>query len=353
MFNSSGIGTYISNLIPLVIQSQPDKKFNLLCDIENIKNCDWANSDNVNLINCKSPIYSIAEQFELIKKTPKGTSLFWSPHYNIPVLYKGKLLVTVHDIFHIAMPQYVKGFHKRLYAKWMYNAVKRKASSVICDSEFTAKEFLRLIGFEKQKLKIVHLGIDNKWSNIVKKTSPYTKPYIIYVGNVKPHKNLVRLIQAFETLTTKIPHNLIIVGKKDGFITGDEVVKQYANKLADRVHFTGLVADDVLHQYVVNADALVLPSLYEGFGLPPLEAMACGCPCVVSDVASLPEVCGEAALYCDPYSIDDIALKLNQVLSDVTLRTKLIREGYNRAGLFTWDKSAKSIHDLIEKLSAN
>jgi len=350
MWNSGGIGTYISNLLPLVIQSQSDIKFNLLCDIDKIKNFDWGNYNNVNLINCSSPIYSIAEQYELFRTIPESTDLFWSPHYNIPLLYKGKLLVTVHDIFHVAMPEYIKGFHKRLYAKWMFNAVKRKANFVICVSEFTAKELVRLIGFEKQKLKIVHNGVNNKWSKVIKRISPCTKPYIIYVGNVKPHKNLVRLIQAFETLIFQIPHNLIIIGKKDGFITDDKLVKLYANKLADRVHFTGFVTEEILYQYIINADALVLPSLYEGFGLPPLEAMACGCPCVVSNIASLPEVCGDAALYCDPYDVKDIASKIEIVISDVVLRQKLIELGRKRVKLYTWEKSAKAFMDVVEKI---
>ena len=350
MINSSGIGTYIRNLVPKIISAFPDVKFNLLGNRQDIIQYQWSHVENVDILNCLSPIYSIAEQIGLSQKIPKDTTLFWSPHYNIPLLYHGTLMVTVHDVFHLAMPQFVKGWHKRLYAKGMFSALKHKADAIICISHFTADELQRLTGINSGKIKIIHNGISETWFNIEKKERPHSNHYLLYAGNVKPHKNLARLIEAFKSLAGKIPHDFVIVGKKEGFITGDVVVEKKAAELGNRVHFTGYVDEDLLKQYVVHSDAMVFPSLYEGFGLPPLEAMACGCPVVVSNAASLPEVCGDAAYYVDPYNVESIAEGIYKVLTDETLRQSLIQKGIERAKLFSWEKSAKEYISVFEEV---
>jgi len=141
------------------------------------------------------------------------------------------------------------------------------------------------------------------------------------------------------------------VGKKEGFITGDRAVERSAAALGDRVRFTGLVDDALLKKYVACADALVLPSFYEGFGLPPLEAMACGCPTIVSNRASLPEVCGDAALYCDPHDVKDIAARMLDVATSDATRVALREKGLAHARKFTWNKCARETVAVIERLS--
>lgn len=346
MIRSSGIGTYIRNLIPKVIAANSDIAFSLLGELSIIRQMHWAHGKNVTLINCRSPIYSITEQLELFQKIPKDTTLFWSPHYNIPLLYTGKLLVTIHDVFHLSMSQYIK----RIYSKCMFRALSHKANTVICVSQFTKDELIRLTNLNKQKIYTVYNGVDNSWFHIKKELNPYKRPYLLFVGNVKPHKNLVRLIKAYQLIMDKIPHNLVIVGKKHGLITADKEVLVYASRLGNRIDFTGFLDDATLKQYYIYADALVFPSLYEGFGLPPLEAMSCGCPVVVSNVSSLPEVCGDAAYYVDPYSIESIAEGMYKVLTDNSLRQNLIKKGLERANLFSWEKSAKEHIKVFEEI---
>jgi glycosyltransferase involved in cell wall biosynthesis len=350
MILSSGIGTYLSNLIPLVISSLPYVKFSLLGKPEEIIKFEWSQDKHIEIIDCRSPIYSISEQYELLRKIPENTDLFWSPHFNIPILYKGKLLVTIHDLFHLALPEYVGGIHKQLYAKAMFSMVKRKASSIVCVSNYTMLELERLTRFYQQNIDVVYNGVDDSWFQIKKGENPHQKPYLLYVGNVKPHKNLFTLIQAFEIIKDKIPHDLVIVGKKEGFITGDHVVASKASGLGDRVRFTGFIEDEILKQYFAYANALVFPSLYEGFGLPPLEAMASGCPVIVSNTASLPEVCGDAVLYCDPRSPQDIADKIQKIIYDYSLRDTLNQKGLERAKLFTWEKCASETVSVIEEV---
>lgn len=352
LINASGIGTYLRNVIPIVVETFNDSKFNLIGNVEELRQFSWTARNNINLIDYKCPIYSISEQLEMIRKVPKDTTLFWSPHYNIPLLYRGKLLVTVYDVFHLAMPHLVGGMHKSLYAKLMFNAVCRKADAIITISHFTKQELNRLVGCKKQKIYPIHLGVAESWFSINPTVNPYGRPFLLYVGNVKPHKNLSNLVKAFELIYGNIPHDLVIIGKKEGFITGDSLTISLASKLGDRVCFTGHVNDEALKQYIVHAEALIFPSFYEGFGLPPLEAMACGCPVVVSNVASLPEVCGDAVLYCNPYKHEDIAKKIMEILNNESLRNELRNKGIAHAHKFTWEKCCVETCNVIKDLLA-
>lgn len=307
MINSSGIGTVIKNILKRMIVLRSEWNFFILGDLLELKKYSFFYSNNVKLISCNAPIYSIKEQIELIKKIPKETDIMWSPHYNIPILYKGKLIVTVHDVFHLAMPQFVKGIHKRIYAKFMFRMIKCKANKTICVSNFTASELEKYVSIDKNKVEVVYNGIDKEWFNVNLEKPVYDKPYLLYVGNVKPHKNLVNLVKAFELIKDKIPHDLIIVGKKEGFITGDKNIFKLTKKMSDRIIFTGYIDDNLLKQYYKQADLFIFPSLYEGFGLPPLEALATGTRVICSDILVLKEICKNMVDYFEPLDIESIS----------------------------------------------
>jgi glycosyltransferase involved in cell wall biosynthesis len=348
--NASGMGTYLRNLLPGIVAGFPERKFTLLGNVEEIERLGLPRNGKVDVIAAKSKMYSLAEQIEIPKLIPKETKLYFAPHYNIPLLYRGKMLVTVYDLFHLAMPGLVGGFHKTLYARFMFNAVRRNADAILTISHFTKNELIRFTGEGKQSIYPIHLGVDKSWFDVKPEGNPHGKPYLMYVGNVKPHKNLSALVKAFGLLADDIPHDLVIVGKKEGFITGDTASIFEAAKLQGRVQFTGYVTEDVLKQYMAHADAFVFPSLYEGFGLPPLEAMAAGCPVIVSNAASLPEICGDAALYCDPYHPRDIADKIIELLGDEALRVALRRKGSARARQFTWEECIKETCEVMDGL---
>lgn len=307
MINSSGIGTVIKNILKRMIVLKPEWNFFILGNLLELRKYDFLKQNNVKLISCEAPIYSIKEQIELIKKIPKETDVMWSPHYNIPIFYKGKLIVTVHDVFHLAMPQFVKGIHKRLYARFMFNMVKYKANKIICVSNFTASELEKYVSIDKNKVEVVYNGIDKEWFNVNLEKPVYDKPYLLYVGNVKPHKNLINLVKAFELIKDKIPHDLIIVGKKEGFITGDKNIFKLTEKMSDRIIFTGYIDDNLLKQYYKQADLFIFPSLYEGFGLPPLESLATGTRVICSDILVLKEICKNMVDYFEPLDIDSIS----------------------------------------------
>ncbi len=350
MMWASGIGSYIRNLVSRIIVRYPDIKFYLLGNPAEMDRWEGFKKPNVQRIKTSSPIFSFSEQWEIARKIPLDSALFWSPNYNFPVLYKGKLLVTVHDVFHLANPQFVSGPHRRFYAKFMFKKLVDRSDEILCVSQFTKKELLRLAGGKADKMNVIHNGVDPSWFKVAKKERPHPKPYLLFVGNVKPHKNLGRLLQAFALLKDRIPHDLILIGKKEGFITGDREVINQAERFGKRVRFTGVLEDEQLHQFYACADLLVFPSLYEGFGLPPLEAMASGTPVACSNTASLPEVCGDASIYFDPYRPEDMAEKIEKVLTDKTLRKDLMKKGLEHAHRFDWENTVAETARILERM---
>lgn len=347
MWNHSGIGTYIKSIIPRVISAFPDVHFYLIKDINDYLN-DWIRENpQVEYINFSSSIYSVKEQLEFIKKLPKKYDLIWAPHFNIPFMPNGKLLVTIHDVFHLANPQFVSRLQK-MYANVFFNRIKGKAEKIITVSNFTKCELMKYKNIHEDKMIPVYNGVEPGWFMIPSEEKVHSKPYILYVGNVKPHKNLKSLVKAFEKIKDKISHDLVIVGKKEGFIVGDDEVTKIATTLGDRVYFTGYIDDDMLMQYYAQADVFVFPSMYEGFGLPPLEAMAAGCPTIVSNRASIPEICKEASLYCDPLDIDKMAETILSLIADDELKASLIVKGKEVAKQFSWEKSAEETIDVIK-----
>ena len=341
MVNASGIGRYIKNLLPYVFD-----RFNvvLIGDKDELRGY----FKEIPIIECKASIYTVKEQIGLSLKIPK-CDVFWSPHYNIPILpiRAKKRIVTIHDVYHLAF-QHILSLPQKIYAKFMLNKAVKRSDIVLTVSEFSKQEIIKYTGTSKD-IKVIYNGIEPSWYKEQPVSLSERDNYILYVGNVKPHKNLVRALKAFLLLKEK---NLKfkIVGKKDNFITADMEVKKIAQKLGNRVEFLGYVRDNELKKLYRKAKLFLFPSLYEGFGLPPLEAMACGTPVIVSKVASLPEVCGDAAYYVNPYDINDIARGMETVLKDKGLQKELIQKGLKRVKLFSWEESAKKLIEVIEEV---
>lgn len=354
MFRSSGIGTYLQNLVPRLLEAGLELRFTLLGKRADLSNCSWFTPEKAELVPCASRIYSVAEQIELPRKIPRDTALFWTPHYIIPVAYGGRLLATVHDVFHLAMPKLTGGLHKRFYARAIFSALRRKASGIICVSRFTKEEFLRHAGPTRAELTVIYNGVEPRWFQIEKNGPPHPRPYLLFVGNIKPHKNLPRLIQAFALLKDQIPHDLVLVGQAEGFITGDANAFRAAEGLGGRVVFTGALAHEspALRQYYAHASLLASPSLYESFCLPAMEALAAGCPVLVSNVAAFPEIYQDAAAYCNPYDVPDISRQLLSLLQNETLRARLREKGRQIARNFSWDKAAAETSAVIQRLLA-
>ena len=350
MARHAGIGTYIRHVVPRVVAARPDWRFTLLGPREPVR--DWGTdlASNAKVVRCRSNIYTLIEQLELPLRTPRAVNLFWSPHYNIPVFSRTPLVVTVHDVCHLAMPETYGGGLKLRYAQRMFDAVRRRARAVMFDSDFSHNEFERYVGAPRRATTI-HLGVGSDWFEPVAGTAPHLRPYIVFVGSTKPHKNLLTLLQAFERIRDAIPHDLVIVGGQD-HRTVDTAALSVAARLGDRVRTVSDADDEMLKRFVAHATGLVLPSLYEGFGLPPLEAMAAGCPTLVSTAPALIEVCGGASLYCDPRDSDDMSRQISRLVGDARLRARLIRAGRARAAQFDWDVCAERTVAVIERALA-
>jgi len=350
MINYSGIGTYIKNLIPLVISELNDIKYFLLGNKTKMLTAGLLNNSNVEYIEFDAPIYSIKEQFVIPRLIPKNTTVFWSPHYNIPLMYTGKLFVTVHDLNHLALTQSGFSWAEKKYAKYFFKKILQKADGIVTVSNFTRNEYIKYFDIDKysEQLLVVHNGLAIKEPTGGDK--PYKKPYILTVGNVKPHKNMSRLLEAYNIIKDSIPHDLIIVGKKTGFIRGDENLLKKVDAFDRRVIMTGYLSDEELYSYYSHADLFVFPSLYEGFGFPPLEAMAAGIPVVSSNAASIPEVCGDAVLYFDPFDIDDMANKILKMISAQSLKEKYVTIGKKQVKKYTWEKTASQTSNFLKNL---
>jgi glycosyltransferase involved in cell wall biosynthesis len=347
MKDRSGIGVYIRNVLPRLIASRPADRFVVIGgpDVAELT----PESARVELRHSGAPIYSIREQLQLPLLTPGDTDLFWAPHYNFPLALRKRAVVTVHDLAHLALPGLVHGRHRLAYARLMIRAAGASAATIFV-SQFTADEFQRILGRIPRNPVVIHQGVDASWFDVTPHTvSPHPRPYLLFVGNVKPHKNLQGLLHAFRLLKDEIPHDLLIVGQREGFIHGSPEVERDAARLEGRVRFTGWVEDAEVKQLFAHAAALVFPSLYEGFGLPPLEAMACGCPVVASRSAAIPEVCGDAVLYCEADRPDSIAERVRHLLSDPVLTDEMRSRGRERARRFSWDRCAGETAQVIER----
>lgn len=354
MINNSGIGVYLKNL---VVSLTGRYKLVLLGNQPDIKKAFPGIEFKV--VSAVSPIYSLTEQAELPIIVPSSHILI-SPHYNIPLLpvRAKKRMVFIHDVNHLAHYESLN-LKEKIYSRYMINRAIKKSDCVVTVSEFSKSEILKYTSASADQIKVLYFGIntekDFSEDTDVKKKYKLPDNYYLFVGNVKPHKNLTGLLEAFKLLLVKNKeYKLVVAGKKEGFIKGDNQVFSFIEKnpqLKKSVIFTGYVDNDELSGIYKSASALVFPSFYEGFGIPPLEAMLAGCPVIASNAASIPEVCGDAALYVTPSSPEDIAAKIEMLHDNNELREKLIEKGKQRLKRFTLNKFSSNLHEIIRTLN--
>ncbi len=262
---------------------------------------------------------------------------------NSAPLTGGPKIVTIHDL---AFRRHPEWFSRKFagYYRLMIPRIARSAAKVITDSDFSKGELMDLMGLAESDIRVIPCAVDSCFSPVTSDTVEHSR-YLLAVSSVDPRKNFQSVIRAFQQLNRSDLRLLIVGAAHEAFSSSSGIEASAAD---NRIDFTGYVSDGELVDLYRHAELFVFPSLYEGFGLPPLEAMACGCPCVVSDAGSLPEVCGDAAAYCDPNNVVDIADKINMVLNDSHLRSALIQKGLIRAAEFTWDRAASEYLNVIE-----
>ena len=347
MYRHSGIGRYLRNLLPLLLPLLRADSIRVITPPALVAGAPWLRDPRIEVFATDAPIYSIAEQLLPLRGAFSDTQLLWVPHYNAPIYYRGPLVVTIHDIAPLALPEILGNPIKRAYARLLIERATSHATAILSASEFTSSELETRLVVDPAKITVAYQGLEDNWPATAEPhREPDGAPYLLYVGNVKPNKNLGRLLEAFAIVQDKIPHRLVLAGKMRGFGTNDDAVLQRAASMGDRVRFTDEIPDSELIALYAGADALVMPSLYEGFGLPLLEAMHLGCPVLSSNAASLPEIAADAALYFDPRSPQSIADCLLRV-ADVSLMQSLRAAGRLRAAQFSYTNCAARTASIL------
>lgn len=269
--------------------------------------------------------------------------LFFSPVPEAPLWTSCRTVVTVHDLIPLHFPQ--RGSPLTLYCRYYLPEVIRQAEHIICDSESTLRDIYHFFGQPPGATTVIPLAYDNSHYRFLDLPR---QPYFLYVGSHYTYKNLERLIEAFAQ--ANLPDfKLLIAGVPDPRYTPSLQAQVEAMELGNRVQFLSYVPYDQLPQLINQAIALVFPSLWEGFGLPVLEAMACGTPVITSKVSSLPEVAGDAAILIDPYNVDELAEAMVSVANDQHLWQTLHQKGLARAKLFSWERTGQQTSTILQQ----
>ncbi len=285
------------------------------------------------------PLEPLALHLVLRRVRPR---LYFTPGFNPPWRSPVPVVMTIYDLIHLRFPQ-ESSLAKRVYYREVVRDAARRGAQVLTLSHFSQQEILEWTGVPKAQIHVISAGVSATFSPQGDRHDP-GYPYLLYVGNHKAHKNLPRLVQAFARLPRQWKFRLLLTGNADAAL-GD--VARHAG-VADRIVSLGEVAESVLPDYYRGARALVLPSLYEGFGLPALEAMACGTPVLAANVTALPETVGDAALLVQPDDIDALADGMERLLIEPGLRESLGRAGLARAKGFTWEAVAARVRTILD-----
>jgi glycosyltransferase involved in cell wall biosynthesis len=349
-----GIGTYIRNLVHHLAKKDTQNTYILFCPRRHEP--FELPGQNFSKVIEDAGKYSLKELIRLpLQMKYHQLDLFHAPHYTLPPLRPCKAVVTIHDLIHLRFPQYLPSLGAYYYAKGMMFLAAHSAKKIITVSQFSKKDIVEILKVSATKVEVIYNGVAGRYRpgtfsfNSVEKKAKIqeflnrfgiTGPYLLYVGNFMAHKNLKTLLEAYDLLKnySGFHHQLVLVGDKkksrlENFITARQWEKE--------VILTGFVPWEELPIFYGGANVFVFPSLYEGFGLPVLEAMACGVPVVASNRSSLPEIVGEAGILVNPESPQEIARAIWRVLSDSGLRAQLIHRGLDQARRFSWEETAQ------------
>ncbi|MDX1614620.1 MAG: glycosyltransferase family 1 protein [Candidatus Promineifilaceae bacterium] len=292
---------------------------------------------------------------ELHRRPP---DVFFTPAHVIPLTYRGPSVATVHDVGFFVFP----GAHTRrqvAYLRWSTGHNARRARYLLADSRATRTDLVRFYDAQPAKIVVVYPGIDPTLAPVqdpdvlqtTQRRYGIRPPYFLYIGTVQPRKNLNRLIDAY--VASEVPHQLVIAGKAGWLAqTIVENAFTYQGQAANNIVMPGYVPDEDKAALISGAEALLYPSLYEGFGFPVLEAQACGTAVLCANTSSLPEIAGEGALLVDPLDTDNLTQSIRRLATDEDLRRTLAAQGQENVRRFDWNTAACQVLDVLEQAAA-
>jgi glycosyltransferase involved in cell wall biosynthesis len=333
-----GIGTYIRNIVRQLARFDRQTEYILICG-DRDRDLGLSLGDNFRVEVDSSKPYSVREQLTVPWTLVRTrASIFHEPHYVLPPLTHCRSVVTIHDCIHLRFPQYLPKRGALAYARAQMGAAASRSNRILTVSEASKRDILEFFKVAPEKITVIYNGIDERFATeppedkmrAVEERYQLQGEFALYVGNVKPHKNVERLLDAFHLVRQSGLHDLKLV------VIGDDISKYAALRRAVHrynlhkyVRFLGFLPDETLAVVYRLAAVFVFPSLYEGFGLPPLEAMACG----------------------TPYSAEAIADAMRRVLTDTALRSDLSARGLARAGEFSWERSARRVREIYDEVA--
>lgn len=363
--NLAGIGRYVFYLLNELMCVDPVNYYKLyrpsdIC-IDNLFRPLPANFSCQNLFHKRKKLHALwyLGICPNLNNIFHDIDIFHSPDIaNFPIIKK-KLIVTIHDLAWKKFPAFYP-FRTRRVCDLMLKRTIKKADHLIAISKSTKNDLVDYLNIDEEKITVVYEGCDIgrfkplQITDEIRNSYNIKGNYILSLGDINPRKNIERLIKAFAILDNHVKRNycLVLAGNKGYKFKELQNLINYL-KLENKVITTGYIRDDDLPMLISGADLFVYPSLYEGFGLPILEAMACGTPVITSNISSMPEIAGKAAILADPYNVEEIADAIKRVLSSTNLQSSLINAGFLRSNEFSLEKMAKETLAAYKKCLNN
>lgn len=359
--HSTGIGRHVEELINHL--ATLDKKTQFVCFMkpEIAKNFK-APASNFTIESTNSPHYSAKEQVSFLWQINRHKfDLMVFPQFNLPILYRGKYVVTIHDLtLHLFPGKKKTDILSRLAYKFIIGRAVKKAKHIFAVSENTKNDLVQIMRVDSEKISVTYNGVSKIFSPIMSENDKkkfrekYKIPekYFLYTGVLRTHKNILGLIATYAIFlekNTKSKIDLVLTGPKDKTYWPAVQAEVKKLKIENRVHHLGLVPHAKMNLLFGSSWAYVFPSFYEGFGIPPIEAMQCDIPVASSNAASLPEACGDAAYYFDPEDQDEMLMALEEIAFNTNLRKNLIEKGRVQCRKFSWEKMSKEMHEAYQR----
>jgi glycosyltransferase involved in cell wall biosynthesis len=359
----TGTETYSRELIRALLRLDRDNRYRLYMRAEALRDFFGASSNfEIRAMPFPRLWTHLRLSFEMLTRAP---DVLWVPAHVLPLIHPRRTIVTVHDLGQMHFPK-AHPLAQRLYHDWSTRWNVRAASHILADSEATRDDLVRFCRIAPEKISVVYPAYDAQLYRPVRDAARIAetharlrigKDYILAIGTIHPRKNYTRLIEAFGRLgigpfgsTQGEDLRLVIVGKR-GWLYDSIFARVQELNLQSRISFLDYVPAVDMPALLNGARLLAFPSLHEGFGLPVLEAHACGTPVVCSLTSSLPEAAGDAALFVDPLDVDAIAGAMQRLLTDGALREKLIARGFDNLKRFSWEASARRVLDVIKGIA--